>query len=107
MGNSTTLAPTGRARCAPWCTHHDDTTLGGLLPADPQGGICHSSPTAIAEGELLLSRDGDAGTVIRLRGTVDELLLDEAERLAWTLLAKVAAARSDRPSITPVRRSAR
>lgn len=77
------LVPPQRTPCAPWCTRHD---VGE--------NACYANPTPSAgQAQIGLSRHLD-GTVIDLyRPSEAPLTLDDAEQLAYALLAKVAAGR--------------
>ncbi|RCG23375.1 hypothetical protein DQ384_33955 [Sphaerisporangium album] len=56
MGNSTTLAPTGKARCAPWCTDHHD---GEGIP----GAAYCSTTTPVGPGAVCMSNDSGSPVI--------------------------------------------
>jgi hypothetical protein len=90
MNHGTSTAATlDQTEHTAWCRDHDDLTLNGLLHADPDDGICH---TTLSSADMSHTRGG--GTLISLDAVRDPLTLAEAEQLADALRKLITRARS-------------
>lgn len=78
--------PPGRPGCEPWCTVHEDGT------GHPDDGFC-KRPAAEVHELYLSTTDDDGPMVFGYQARVDELRLDEAERMGRGLLDLVATGR--------------
>jgi hypothetical protein len=93
---STTLIPPQRlpqqrTSCPAWCVNHDPGEGYCVADNTPIPGPAHHAHTPYVG----LSSHPDHGPVIDLYRSADHpLTLDDAEQIAHTLLAKVAAGRS-------------